>query len=244
MSQQTAVKSQIDKAMRGVHTATPARIVGVVLVDGRIKRVNVKPQVRTVFQDGVVLDRSVIKNVPLQFPSGGGAYQAFPVKIGDPVLLIFTEDVIENWLEDGLEQNPHVMRRFSINDCFAIPGAFPFTESPGCFPDKYELKYGQTYMTIGEDGTVVIESEADMTIQSRQDLNTAAAGNQNISSDGVTTVNGAGGLVLRKGESGDDLIETIRKLSEEVSKIKVSGAPIENKVQIEALTAAIASFKP
>lgn len=242
MSQQNATKSQIDKAFRGLHTATPARVVGVVLIDGRIKRVHVKPQIRSLYSDGVIMDRPIIKNVPLQFPSGGGAYQAFPVKVGDPVLLIFTEDVIEDWLEDGKEQTPHVIRRFSINDCFAIPGAFPFTESPGCYPDKYELKYNQTSVVIEESGNITIDSSAEVSVISRENTSHQSFGNYTIESNGVYSVDASGGVSISKG--GEDLLETIRKLSEEVSKIKVSGTPIENKAQIEAITAAIAAFKP
>lgn len=242
MSQQNATKSQIDKAFRGLHTATPARVVGVVIIDGRIKRVHVKPQIRSLYSDGVIMDRPIIKNVPLQFPSGGGAYQAFPVKVGDPVLLIFTEDVIEDWLEDGKEQTPHVIRRFSINDCFAIPGAFPFTESPGCYPDKYELKYNQTSVVIEESGNITIDSSAEVSVISRENTSHQSFGNYTVESNGVYSVDASGGVSISKG--GEDLVETIRKLSEEVSKIKVSGTPIENKAQIEAITAAIAAFKP
>jgi hypothetical protein len=66
----------------------------------------------------------VLTNVPIVFPRGGGGFISFPLKKGDPVLLVFSQTSLDAWLEsDGKTQlDPQDSRRHHISDAVAHVG--------------------------------------------------------------------------------------------------------------------------
>lgn len=67
-----------------------------------------------------------VTNVPVMFPSSGGAVIKWTVKPGDTVWLIFSSTSLDKWLVRGGEVDPEDDRHHDYNDCVAFPGASDF----------------------------------------------------------------------------------------------------------------------
>jgi len=66
---------------------------------------------------------SILPDVPICFPSGGGFTISFPLKQGDEVLVIFAARCIDSWWQNGGYVNkPIELRMHDLSDAFAIPG--------------------------------------------------------------------------------------------------------------------------
>lgn len=124
----TVIANAIDARLLDVHTAMPAKVVR---YDQATQTIDAKPTVKEHRLDEndepVALELPVITNVPISFHAGGGFFTSFPLKVGDPVLLIFSEVSIDEWLEgDGAQVvTPTDPRRHHLTDPYAIPAARP-----------------------------------------------------------------------------------------------------------------------
>ncbi|WP_404704981.1 Gp138 family membrane-puncturing spike protein [Yersinia vastinensis] len=65
---------------------------------------------------------SVLTNVPVIFPRGGGVTMTFPIKAGDECLLIFGDRCIDFWHQSGDIQETVDEREHDLSDAFAIIG--------------------------------------------------------------------------------------------------------------------------
>ncbi|CNF48463.1 Gp138 family membrane-puncturing spike protein [Yersinia mollaretii] len=65
---------------------------------------------------------SVLTNVPVVFPRGGGVTMTFPIKAGDECLLIFGDRCIDFWHQSGDIQETVDERQHDLSDAFAIIG--------------------------------------------------------------------------------------------------------------------------
>ena len=67
-------------------------------------------------------ERTLLVDVPVIFPSGGGCTLTFPVKPGDECLVVFASRCIDGWWQLGKTQNAPVHRTHDLSDGFAIIG--------------------------------------------------------------------------------------------------------------------------
>lgn len=127
-------------------------------------------------EDGEIVDSlPVISDVPCIFPGGAGFSATWPVKKGDPCLLVFTDRSLDKWLEDGGEVDPVDVRRHHLSDAVAILGV---RAKPDAIPD-----FDGDHMTLGKDGegsqfvalANLVKARLD-SIQSTFDSHTHAAG--------------------------------------------------------------------
>ncbi|MGM7759743.1 Gp138 family membrane-puncturing spike protein [Yersinia enterocolitica] len=65
---------------------------------------------------------SVLTNVPVVFPRGGGVTMTFPIKTGDECLLVFGDRCIDFWHQSGDIQETVDERQHDLSDAFAIIG--------------------------------------------------------------------------------------------------------------------------
>ncbi|MGE5001236.1 Gp138 family membrane-puncturing spike protein [Yersinia enterocolitica] len=65
---------------------------------------------------------SVLTNVPVVFPRGGGVTMTFPIKAGDECLLVFGDRCIDFWHQSGDIQETVDERQHDLSDAFAIIG--------------------------------------------------------------------------------------------------------------------------
>jgi hypothetical protein len=66
----------------------------------------------------------VIPSVPLVYPGGGGFVVTWPMSVGDEVLLVFSDDSLDKYLQVGgtSDIDPADDRRHHITDAVAIAG--------------------------------------------------------------------------------------------------------------------------
>ncbi len=64
----------------------------------------------------------VIKNVPVEFPGGGGYSLTFPLKEGNGVTLHFHDHSLDEWIERGGVVDVVDLRNHHVKDASAFPG--------------------------------------------------------------------------------------------------------------------------
>lgn len=91
----------------------------------------------------------VIPSVPVFFFRGGGFSECFPLRRGDPVLLLHIKNYIDDWYaSDGKTQvTPSSQELFAISDVVAIAGLFPTGNVKG-------RANGKDWILWHEDGKV------------------------------------------------------------------------------------------
>ncbi len=118
-----AMRAAIGGALSGVWTALPGIITS---FDPARQTCSVQPaiqgQVRTPAGTTRSVDLPLLVDVPVCFPSGGGAVFTFPVTAGDEALVIFASRHIDAWWQSGGVQAPMSARQHSLSDGFAIVG--------------------------------------------------------------------------------------------------------------------------
>lgn len=75
-------------------------------------------------EDGssVSMTLPVVTNVPVQFPGAGGMRITFPVQVGDPCFLLFSDRSLDAWIARGGVTDPPDQRRHHLSDAVALLG--------------------------------------------------------------------------------------------------------------------------
>lgn len=107
-----------------LRVATPAQIVS---YDYKTQLATVQPVISRRYDDERVEPFKPINNVPIVFPRSGGASLTFPVKAGDPVLLVFSDRSLDTWKQSGGVQPQDDIRKHSINDAIGFVGISAMT---------------------------------------------------------------------------------------------------------------------
>ena len=125
----------------GARVSIPARVVA---YDPAAQTVDADPDILK--PGGQPLPR--VFACPVQMPTGAGLGVALPLAAGDPVLLVFSDRSLEEWLTSGKRGAPSDPRTHHLTDAIAIPGVRPIPEAwGGLTADK--LVIGQ----LQRDGT-------------------------------------------------------------------------------------------
>lgn len=113
-----------------IHTCIPGRIEA---YSGHAeRRARVVPMIRQHLQNGELVEIKPIDDVPVMFPSSAGGALLMPLKAGDGVLLCFSEVGVGKFLHGkaNVIADADDPSRFSLSDCVAIPGLWPFSAVP------------------------------------------------------------------------------------------------------------------
>lgn len=115
-SERETTKNQIRVALPGiVQSFDPGAVTAVV-----------QPAIRSVETDNdgnrITKNYSLLVDVPVVFPRGGGCTLTFPVKAGDECLVIFADRCIDFWWQNGGVQEPVDDRVHDLSDAFCIVG--------------------------------------------------------------------------------------------------------------------------
>lgn len=105
--------------------------------DPTTQQISAKPTIRQRVQDesGEFVSESlpVVNNVPVVSLGGGGFRLVFPMQVGDPVCLLFTDVSLDKWLSvGGSDVDPLDDRAHDLTDAIAIPGV---RSGPGALKD-------------------------------------------------------------------------------------------------------------
>ncbi len=165
------IEDAIDTALLDVHTCLPARVTEVDVVMGVC---NVIPVLKTEFSDGTVVELPPIVNVPIATYRAGTAFISLPLKVGDMVMLLFSERSLDIWQTSGEVVDPVDPRKFDLSDAIAYPGVYAFTDPPvGADPDNIVIRNDLSTVSIAPNGKFLFQGAIFELMQTMVDLATA-----------------------------------------------------------------------
>ncbi len=127
-----------------------------------------------------LVDYPVLTDVPVHFPSGGGAILSMPIAAGDVGVLLFNDRDLDAWWQAGGANVPNSGRLHSLSDAMFLPGLFaPSNPLPeGTTGDDVILTFGGAVIKITPAGAISI---------------TAVLGNNvTVLADGTVQITGIG----------------------------------------------------
>ena len=194
----------IDGYLReNVGTGMPAIVVSVAEY-GDKQFVDVKPAIARLRETGEVIsnDEITIYDVPVVWPSSGGALFSCPVVVGDTVWLAFSQRNIEDWLySDGsAEVIPGDSRHFSMTDAVAFPGLYTALSNLKPSTENVELKWGDKLISLKPSGEISVSNASgsytlknDGNIELRPAATVTVIGNVEVQGTVTATVDVIGG---------------------------------------------------
>jgi hypothetical protein len=190
----TAIQTGIDNRLKDLHTAMPGIIQ---TFDPDTQLATVQPAIRRIFKSTddesietlTPTDISILINVPVVYPGGGGFHLTFPVKKGDECLLVFCERSYDRWYNFSGVQNPGAKRFHALSDATAFVG---ITSRPNAIPsydsDNVQLKK--------DDGSVAITLKANNDLDLHSDANiTADCVNATVVTSGSATITAGADII-------------------------------------------------
>ena len=120
----------------------------------------------TVDELGGTLDRTILEDVPVHTPSGGGWALTMPIKPGDTCLLFFSQIGYDHWLYKDKDTagkianlpNPLLRRKFSEDDGFALVGI-------NTIPRAVQSYSSTNCQLRNSDATQIINLKDDLSIE-------------------------------------------------------------------------------
>lgn len=164
---QKVIQEAIKAHLLDIHTCMPAVVTK---VDHEKKTVEVKPNLRRKYKiDEQATPLPLIVDVPLGFLQTKTSIISVPVKIGDDVLLFFTERSIDIWKQDGETEDPknpklitpEDTRVFHLSDAVAFPMIKPIGKGLPSDPEAILIKNGDSTTAFYPDGTFEFKNKGD-----------------------------------------------------------------------------------
>lgn len=156
-SLEDVIDQAIDDALTDVHTCLPAVIVNYY---PDTQTADVQPALKTMYDDGTLLPKPIIPNVPLQFLSGGAFSFSFPVSKGDDVWVFFSERSLERWKAEKGIIDPKDSRKFHLSDAaFCVPTkSRDIVKITGVSPDKVRIVNGDSLIEMDKNGDILLKN--------------------------------------------------------------------------------------
>lgn len=156
----------------------------------------------------------LLLDVPFFIYSGGGYCVTLPISPGDDCLVVFGDNCIDAWWQNGGVQNQVERRRHDLSDGFAIVGFRSQPQVvPGYSPSTAQIrnKAGDTYVEISGDtinikaaGGVNIDSGSSVSVSSANNMKIDSGAALNMSSQAGSTFSGAN---ISIGSGGNTVID-------------------------------------
>lgn len=158
------VKKAIDANLLQVHTCLPAVVISIDTATHLIDaQVTIKRKL-----NGSLVNLPVLQGVPLRQLRTSVFSITMPIKAGDHVLILCSERSIDTWLTEGGVQDPVDVRKFSLNDAFAIPMMYHQKEitSEPFDADNLEIKLNDDsgFITLTPSGEIRLNGSGNSII--------------------------------------------------------------------------------
>ena len=187
------IDSRIKAFIRNnVYTSIPARITDVSKYPTQ-QTIDAQPIINRTYEDGLVLSLSVIQDIPVKLPAGGGAIISIPLKVGDIVDLSFSMRSLDEFLEsDGTPfLTPKDKRTHNLSDATATPCIYTKSSNLKPSADNLEIRFGGAEIVITPAGQISVSAKSGQSVN--------ITGNElNVTTDGDVTVN-AGNVSVTAG---------------------------------------------
>jgi len=202
----SSIRALINAQMLQINTS-----INGVIVDYAGGFATVKPTASKSFEDGDKLDYPNIYKVPVRWPSfnGGKCGIKGPVKAGDPVLIVFSQQAA-----DGSDDD----RRFDLTDAYAV--IVDNSQSAlGSNNDDMVMWFGDAYIKLTAAGALEINAPAGTKTIAPMNIYTGAVTVQGVftflagmigsTASGVaTTINGAINFIGSLTSNGKNISNT------------------------------------
>lgn len=160
MSISELLKFKLQAMQRRMFTSLPGKVLRV-KSDKACTTVDVKPLINLLTEDGYAQEEQALTDVPVKFPSGGGACLKIPIKEGDLVEIRFYcrfPGAYRN--SDGSEAvTPEFELLQSVNNAYVVPGEATYLTGYQSEDDKVSLGYDGVVVSISEDGEINLGGE-------------------------------------------------------------------------------------
>jgi hypothetical protein len=207
--------------MTNVHTSFPGKVVS---YDQKTRRADIQPSLKRRLPDGSFVDFPIIPDVPVQFPSTSEYTIHFPLKKDDEVDVRVCERSTDVWRDSGDKgiEDPDP-RRFSLQDCHAVPGLQPVhfipTEEKGLVIIHHTKWDGDLISSIAMDDDKIEALYKDKTKDSYSFL---------VTKDKVETIHKKDDKDVFYNVIEKDKIESIYKKDDtQIAKLTIDDAKIE-----------------
>lgn len=181
----------IDKTTRSSYYAIPALVVANGSVGGG-GYVHVQPSIKLDRDETQqVKSHSVLKFVPLVFPSSSSGGMTFPVGVGDEVLLVFSQRSLDEWKASGVGDivEKSSDRLLDSQDAFAIPCIFPVSKRPAnSNPEDTYLWNGGNEVRIRPSGMIDVIALDSVTVNATNKVEVNCV-DAVVNASGTTTIN-------------------------------------------------------
>ncbi len=119
------IREAFDHLIGDMRVSMPGRIE---TFDTAERTATVKPMLSIKFRGSTTpTELPIIQNIPVVEPRTQKAILSLPIASGDPVLMVFADRAIENWLGSSNAQPsaPLDVRKHHLTDAFAVLGGWP-----------------------------------------------------------------------------------------------------------------------
>ena len=167
-----AFRAMLDGFKASLWTAVPAIVQS---VDFAKQTATLQPAIKSQqkMPDGSVkaVDIPLLTDVPMHFPTGGGASMTFPVKAGDEALVVFSSRPSDAWQQSGGVRSQIDARTHDLSDGFAMVGFRSNNKAlANVSDDSVQLRSdsGNTTVSLKEDDVKVKTSGSSGTFTPSQ----------------------------------------------------------------------------
>ena len=120
------IEDALESRLLDVHVALPGKVVS---YDVATQTAQIELGVHRVLETDagapVAEKLPILESVPVAFPRTAGSFLSFPVAAGDPGLVVFAEQSIDQWRSKGDPTAPGDRRRHSLTGGVFLPGLPP-----------------------------------------------------------------------------------------------------------------------
>lgn len=224
------VQSIVDRSLNRLYTGMPAIVTDVSKLQSQ-NVISVQPAIQKVRSDGESYDMPVLEDIPVQWPSGGGAIMTFPIKKDEDVWVMFSmQSMAEWWLTPEGTSKPFDRRLHNLSDAFVLPEIFRKQNQPNVNPDDVEIRYKDGEITIKEDSTVEFNNA-----NGSYKINPAGT-HEGVTSSTFSMSNDTVELV-------DILSQTLTEISNATVNTQIGAQPLINKSTIQSLITQLDTLK-
>ncbi len=229
-NQSDVILSHIDSEQRNIFTTIPAIVSDVSKLSSN--KVSVQPALQELLPDGSSEDLTILVDLPIQWPAGGGAVMTFPIAVGDTVLVVFSMRSIADFqVSVGGTVAPFDDRLHNLSDGYVIPGIFREVDQPSPNTDDVILEYNDSVITIKKDGTILLDRNGTGTYQINPD-----GTHTNTTSSTWSMTNGTTEMI-------DMLIQILRSINTDTVNTIFGTSPLNSAIATEALIVQLETFK-
>lgn len=162
----TLLRLAVGRELMDIHTALPGVVEE---YDAATRRARVIPAIPLLLDDGSVMDRPPITDVPVLFPSGGGLSLLFPLQRNDPVLLLFSQRGLDGFKVGYRSGLPARGPIFDMSDAMALAGFGALTTSPASATGtSLQTDDGATSVVVEPSGEVNITAAGPVSVRATQ----------------------------------------------------------------------------